>query len=129
MEEDEARKEAPTKTKTGRKAHLGLLRAAITMLLMFFIFTPPSLANSIPVNQLCPPTYTREQITQMSSLLPILFSNWKKSLKINMRNQFDLMNSRPIFRFPILKKSLQEMQITCSAEKSCLLEIIDSLDL
>ena len=104
MEEESTRKEVPTKTKTGIKAHLGLLRAAITMLLIFSIFASPSLANSIPVNRLCPPTFAREQIAQMSSLLPLLSSKWKKSLKINMRSQFDLMNSRPIFRSPIKKK-------------------------
>ena len=49
--------EAPPKTKTGRRTHLGLLRAAILMILIFPISIPPSSANSIPVNLLCPPTF------------------------------------------------------------------------
>ena len=100
--------EAPPKTKTGRRTHLGLLRAAILMILIFPISIPPSSANSIPVNLLCPPTFDKDQIAQMSTLLPSLSAKWMKSLKVSVERQFDLMDARPVFRFSTLEKGLQE---------------------
>ena len=83
------KKEAPVKTRTRKKVHMGLMRATLTMLLILSVFAVPSLGNSIPVNQLCPPTFAKGAITWMSSLLPHFSTNWKTSLKIRLKDQLD----------------------------------------
>jgi hypothetical protein len=50
-------------------------------------------------------------------------------MKIQSKDQMDLYKARPVFKIPTLKKTLQELQIACSARKGRFLEVITGEDL
>ena len=88
-----------------------------------------AISTGIPINQLCEPSYATEDIAKLANLLPHLSKSWQQTMRITSKDQMDLFKSRPVYKIQTLKKSLQEIQITCSAKKGRLIEVITGEDL